>query len=213
MAEISKHVLALFGDSILDNAPYTRPEPDTTTHLQKALGDDWLVRCYARDGAVMSEVPGQVATLTKRPAVAVLSIGGNDLTPHISILEQPITSSGRVFDELDRIVQAFDREYSRVAESVARKAERTILCTIYEVQLEPSVFARRVRIPLAAINDRIIRTASRLDLEVLELRSICTEKSDFVQQIEPSARGAEKIARAIAAIVRGETLAKSTRIH
>lgn len=29
--------LVLLGDSILDNAPYGRPEPDTTTHLQRLL--------------------------------------------------------------------------------------------------------------------------------------------------------------------------------
>ena len=32
---MAAQILALFGDSILDNAPYTRPEPDTTTHLER----------------------------------------------------------------------------------------------------------------------------------------------------------------------------------
>ena len=86
---------------------------------------------------------------------------------------------------------------------MVQHADRVILCTIYEVQLEPPVFAKRVRVPLALLNDRILRTAARLGLDTLELRSICTEPADFVQQIEPSPQGAAKIAKAIAAVVRG----------
>lgn len=198
-------ILALFGDSIIDNAAYTGGRPDTTAHLQNLLGDDWNVRRYARDGGVIRDIPRQIAELNGRCDVAVLSVGGNDLTPHIGILEQPVRSSGAVFDQLDSIVQAFDREYMRVAETVAAKADRTILCTIYEVQLEPATFARRVRFPLAAVNDRIIRAALRLGLEVLELRAVCTEAGDFCQQIEPSGPGAEKIARAVAGAVHANT--------
>jgi hypothetical protein len=206
-------ILALLGDSILDNAPYTGSQPDTTSHLQRLIGDAWAVRRYARDGAVMRDVPRQLKEATERPGISVLSVGGNDLTPRIDILEKRVSSSGQVFDELGKIVEDFDREYSRVAELVRDNADRTILCTIYEVRLEPAVFARRVRIPLAAINDRIIRTAAHLGVEVLELRLVCTEPGDFVQQIEPSARGAAKIAHAIARIVRGEGTLASTRIH
>lgn len=177
------------------------------------LGDAWTVRRHARDGAVMSDIAHQLSESQDRPTVAVLSVGGNDLTPHIGILERPVSSSGRVFDDLDGIVQTFDREYSRVAAAVKAKADRTILCTIYEARLDPAPFARRVKVPLAAINDRIIRIAIRLGLEVLELRLICTDESDFVQQIEPSARGAEKIARAIAALVRADADLKTTTVY
>lgn len=210
---MTNKILALFGDSILDNAPYTASHPDTTSHLQHMLGDAWTVRRYARDGAVMRDIPRQLSESKERPAVAVLSVGGNDLTAHLGILEQRVSNSGAVFDQLDKIVEAFEREYVRVAEQVRDKAQRTILCTIYEVQLEPAVLARRARIPLAAINDRILRAAARLGVEVLELRFVCTEARDFVQQIEPSARGAEKIAHAIAGVVRGDANLASTRIH
>jgi lysophospholipase L1-like esterase len=209
----TSNVLALFGDSILDNAPYTAAEPDTTSHLQTMLGEKWTVRRYARDGAVMRDVSRQLKESTERPSIAVLSVGGNDLTPRIDILEKRVSSSGEVFDELDKIVDNFDREYAGVAESVRNKADRTILCTIYEVRLEPAAFARRVRIPLAAVNDRIIRTAARLGVEVLELRRVCTEPADFALQIEPSARGAEKIAHAIASVVRGDADLATTRIY
>jgi len=205
-------ILALFGDSILDNAPYTRPEPDTTAHLERLLGKEWAVRRFATDGATMRDVSGQLRGLSDRAAIAVLSVGGNDAIEHIGILEQPTANSGVVLEQLDAIGAAFQGQYESVARAVAERAKRVILCTIYEVRLEPAVFAKRVRVPLAVLNDRILRTAGKLGLDLLELRSICTEAGDFVQQIEPSPQGAAKIAKAIAAAVRGNGGLSSGRV-
>jgi lysophospholipase L1-like esterase len=209
---MSTRTLALLGDSILDNAPYTRPEPDTTSHLQRIMGAGWSVRRYARDGAVMADIPSQLRSLDGKPSVIVLSVGGNDLTRHIGILEQSARGNANVLDQLDAIAMGFERDYQRVAEAVSRNAERTILCTIYEVRLEPPALARRARIPLGVLNDRIIRIAAGLGLDVLELRSVCTEPTDFVLQIEPSARGAAKIGRAIAGTVTGDPRIHTARL-
>ncbi|HEX2180661.1 MAG TPA: hypothetical protein VHH10_00140, partial [Rubrobacteraceae bacterium] len=51
---------------------------------------------------------------------------------------------------------------------------------------------------LAVFNDCIIRAAFAHGLPLLDLRSVCTEEADYADPIEPSARGGEKIARAIA---------------
>jgi len=204
--------LALLGDSILDNAPYTRPEPDTTAHLKRLL-PEWSVQLLAQDGGVMGEVEAQLTRLESRPSVAVLSIGGNDATAHVGILEGRTTYSANMLEELLRITTDFGREYEAVARMVAEHAERVVLCTIYEVQLEPRRYAELVKVPLGLLNDQIIRVGARLGLDVLELRSICTEPADFVQQIEPSARGAEKIARAIAAMVTGGAGLATSRVY
>ncbi len=209
---MANQILALFGDSILDNAPYTRPEPDTTAHLQRLLGEDWSVRRFATDGATMRDVAGQLRGLPDRAEVAVLSIGGNDAIEHIEILEQPAANSGMVLEHLDGIAAAFQGQYAGVVKAVVERAKRVILCTIYEVRLEPPAFAKRVRVPLAVLNDRIFRTAAKLGLDILELRSVCTESTDFVQQIEPSAQGAAKIAKAIASAVRGNGGLSSGRV-
>ena len=194
--------LALLGDSILDNAPYTGLEPDTATHLQRLLEPDWDVRLLARDGAVMRDVPHQLRRLGGRPDLAVLSIGGNDAIEHIGLLDRHASGSAEVLDELLGIVDAFARNYEEVARAVAERAERTLLCTIYDVRLEPARYARLVRVPVALLDDVIIRTGARLGLDVLDVRSVCTHDADFVLQIEPSAQGAAKIAAAIAAAAR-----------
>ena len=193
--------VVLLGDSILDNAPYTVPHPDTTAHLSRKLGSGWSVERLAEDGAIMSDIGGQLSRLEGRAEVAVLSIGGNDLIAHIGVLDRPASRSSEVLRDLASIAEAFTSSYQAVAAAVADRAERVILCTVYEVQLEPVPYAKLARVPLAVLNDRIVRTGTRLRLDVLELRSVCTEPADFVLQIEPSAKGAEKIASAIAEAV------------
>lgn len=197
--------LVLLGDSILDNYPYTMPELDTTAHLNRILAPAWSAELLAVDGATMDRVASQLDRLDGRPDVAVLSIGGNDMTSHVDLLMRRDTSAAEVFEELLTIADEFAEQYERVASAVAGRAQRTVLCTIYEVQLEPPIAARLVRVPLGVINDRISRIGSQLGLEVLELRSVCTVPEDFVYQIEPSAQGAAKIASAIAALVRNES--------
>lgn len=209
---MGKRTLVLLGDSILDNAPYTAPEPDTTAHLERLLGPQWAVRRIARDGATMRDVSRQLAEMKERPSIAVLSVGGNDAMEHVELLERPATSTGEVLEDLLAVAEAFGHEYGLIAKAVAQRAERTVLCTIYEVQLEPAIFALRARVPLALLNDRILGAAAGIGADVLELRSVCTEVADFVRQIEPSPQGAAKIAQAIAAVVTGNDGLRSGRV-
>jgi lysophospholipase L1-like esterase len=204
--------LVLLGDSILDNEPYTRPAPHTAAHLSGMLRCDWTVGLLARDGARMSDVGAQLARLGARPSLAVLSIGGNDVTGHLGLLERRSTSAAELLSELLAIAEQFARGYEAVARAVAQRAERTLLCTIYEVPLEPPILGRLARVPLSLLDDRIIRIGARLGIDVLELRSVCTEPGDFVSQIEPSARGAEKIARAIAGTIQTGPGLRSGRV-
>lgn len=209
---MAQQTVLLLGDSILDNQPYTRGEPDTATHLRSLLGARWTVELLARDGATMSDMSSQLGRIPARDAVAFVSIGGNDLTQHLGLLTRT-TSAEAVLGELLEIADRFSLRYDEVARCVAAAVERTVLCTIYEVQLEPRPFAELVRVPLGVLNDRIIRIAGRLGLEVLELRDVCTAPSDFVMQIEPSAQGARKIADGIANVLREGTGVRTARIH
>lgn len=203
----------LVGDSILDNQPYTRPLPDTATHLRAALGEGWTVELLARDGAVMAEIPEQLQQVTSRDACAFVSIGGNDLTRHLSLLDRPSATAAELLGAVLHIADEFSATYEAAVRAVANRVARTVLCTIYEVQLEPPPFAELARVPLGVMNDRIIRTAARLGLEVLELRDVCTEPSDFVLQIEPSAQGARRIADAIADVLLDDAGTAAARIH
>ncbi|MCI0407259.1 MAG: hypothetical protein L0191_01635 [Acidobacteria bacterium] len=80
------------------------------------------------------------------------------------------------------------------------------------MRLEPPPYARHAHVALALLNDQIVRTSARLGVDVLDLRSVCTEPGDFVQQIEPSPQGAAKIARAIGAVLEGGRSLGSARV-
>jgi lysophospholipase L1-like esterase len=204
--------VVLLGDSILDNWPYTRPAPDTTSHLTRLLGPAWTVTRLAEDGATMSAMPRQLGQLARRPDWAVVSIGGNDATAHLGLFERRVSHATQVLGELAAIGDDFSRHYDAVLAAVCAAAERVVLCTIYEVRLEPAPLADLARVPLALLNDWIVRLGAARGLTVLDLRSVCTTDADFVLQIEPSAQGAEKIAAALAALLGGSTALRSARV-
>jgi lysophospholipase L1-like esterase len=210
---MKKRSVVLLGDSILDNGSYTDPEPDTTTHLQRILGDDWSVSRLAQDGAVMDGIRSQLERLKGRPDVAVLSVGGNDVIRHAEVIGRPDAAAESVLTAMLGITENFGRQYEKVAQEVGVRAERTVLCTIYEVQLHPPLLARLARVPLSMLNDRIIRAGARHGVDVLDLRSVCTEPSDFVKQIEPSPQGAAKIAAAIAGVLQESESLGSGRLY
>ena len=56
---------------------------------------------------------------------------------------------------------------------------------------------------LTFFNDVIIRQAITRKLSFIDLRQICDAPEDYVQSIEPSEKGGEKIAAAIAELLAG----------
>jgi hypothetical protein len=79
----------------------------------------------------------------------------------------------------------------------------TALCTFYDANY-PALQGTVVRAALALFNDVITRAAFARGLPLIDLRLICSDPADYANPIEPSARGGEKIARAIAALLRAE---------
>jgi hypothetical protein len=193
--------VALLGDSILDNSPYTAPEPDTSECLQRGLGSRWTVDLLARDGSTMADLRFQLSHLSAATDAAVLSIGGNDAVGHIAILDEQVTNSGEVLAQLGSITDDFRARYRKVLAEVRPRVRRLIVCTIYEPPLADELTAQLARVPLTLLNDQIIQEALRAEVDVLDLRTVCTEPSDFVKQIEPSPSGARKIAAAIQAVL------------
>jgi len=196
--------LLLLGDSTIDNKPYVGRAPDTTAHLQEILGTDWQVTRLARDGAVMHDVSNQLRHISDSADVAVLSVGGNDAIGYVPLLESKRVDSRAYLGSLRSMSESFAESYKAALAQVAPIADRLITCTIYEARIgDPETFSL-ARVALSILNDRIFRASAEVGADILDLRTVCTEDSDFVMQIEPSAEGAEKIARAIAAVLQGE---------
>ena len=199
MTKRPNHIV-LLGDSIFDNAAYTRGAPDVVTYLRQLLPRSWQATLCAVDGATTVGLAAQLAPVPAAATHLVIAIGGNDALQNSDLLSLRVASSAgtpKIF--ADRIT-AFEREYRAAITQAMTLERRTAICTVYNGALEPER-ATIARVALALFNDVILRTAVDLRLDALELRSICTKPGDYANPIEPSGEGGLKIARAISRLV------------
>ncbi|CAN5794382.1 hypothetical protein BH23GEM6_BH23GEM6_01950 [soil metagenome] len=70
------------------------------------------------------------------------------------------------------------------------------LCAIYGARVA-DVGMQIPRIPPGATHLVLSVGAAAADLQVIELRQVCTEQDDYANPLEPSVQGGEKIAMAI----------------
>ena len=193
------HVV-LLGDSIFDNRAYTRGGPDVVTQLRELLPAPWRATLCAVDGATTGAIGRQLRGVPPDASHLVISIGGNDALQNSDLLELRVSSSAQTLRAFAERLTVFERAYrGAIVEALALGRDTTV-CTVYNGALEPDR-AVIARVGLALFNDVIVRTAIDLRLNLIELRSICTEAGDYANPIEPSSRGGLKIARGIAAVV------------
>jgi lysophospholipase L1-like esterase len=192
--------IVLLGDSIFDNAAYVRGGPDVVTQLAALLPAGWRATLAAVDGAVISGVERQLARVPADATHLVVSAGGNDALGHADLLERRASSSAEVLGALADAATAFEGRYRRMLDVVTARGLPVTLCTIYNGNLGPPM-QRLATVALAVFNDAILRLGAERALRVIELRLVCTEAADYANPIEPSVRGGEKIARAIAGAV------------
>jgi hypothetical protein len=192
--------IVLLGDSIFDNSAYTNGAPDVVTHLRRLLPQSWEATLCAVDGALTAGLAAQLACVPIDAAHLVISIGGNDALQNSDLLTLRVASSAQALQIFADRITVFEQRYRAAIAHAMSLKRHTALCTIYNGALEPER-AAIARVGLALFNDAILRTAVDLGLDVLELRSICTEPGDYANPIEPSGLGGLKIARAVTRLV------------
>jgi lysophospholipase L1-like esterase len=196
------HII-LLGDSIFDNGVYVPGEPDVVKQLRAILPSGWTAGLLAADGAVTRSVASQ---LTRVPADAthlVVSVGGNDALGESHILSSPARTVGEAVMMLAEAQERFAGNYAYMLEGVLGLGLPTALCTIYDTP-SSAPNHRIIRSALSLFNDVITRAAFGNALPLIDLRLICSEDEDYANPIEPSAKGGEKIAGAIAGLITGD---------
>jgi hypothetical protein len=199
MTQQHRHIV-LLGDSIFDNAAYTRGAPDVVAHLRVLLPPGWQATLRAVDGATTSGLRQQLHRVPADASHLVIAVGGNDALQNMDLLSLRVTSSAEALVMFAERVSAFEHAYREAIQGAAALGRPTAVCTVYNGALEKSI-ATVARLGLALFNDAILRTAVDLRLDAVELRAICTEPGDYANPIEPSGQGGLKIARAIARAV------------
>ncbi len=102
---------------------------------------------------------------------------------------------------LAAIREQFGRSYRAMLEAVLALGLPTAVCTIYDASYPEAQHQRLVVTALTVFNDCITREAFARGLPLIDLRLLCDRKEDYANPIEPSVRGGEKIAAAIAHLV------------
>jgi lysophospholipase L1-like esterase len=202
--------VALLGDSIFDNRVYVAPAPDVREQLRNQLGTNWRVSLVAVDGHVTNDVRDrQIARVPDETSHIVISVGGNDALGRASILAESARSVAEAVGRLAEAQARFARSYGEMVDAVLTLGLPTAVCTIYDANY-PEPQRRLVVSALSLFNDAITRAAFARGLDVIDLRLICDDPADYANPIEPSARGGEKIARAIAGLVRSGRAERSS---
>jgi hypothetical protein len=199
MGPTATHVV-LLGDSIFDNGAYTGGEPDVVTHLRESLPGGWHATLCAVDGATTADLAAQLPQIPPSGSHVVVAVGGNDALRNIDLLSMRVSSSTEALRMFAARAAQFEVSYRAAIQEVVELNFKTCVCTIYNGALD----AERATIARAALtlfNDVIMRTAIDFRVDLLELRSICTEPADYANPIELSGRGGRKIALAVANVV------------
>jgi hypothetical protein len=190
------HVV-LLGDSIFDNAAYVAGAPDVVRQVRQRLSQGSKATLAAVDGSKIGDVRRQLRRVPADATHLVVSVGGNDALGSSDFLSAPARSAAEALSSLADIGDTFERGYLAMLTDVLAHELPTAICTIYYPRF-PDVALQKVAVAaLAVFNDCIVRAAFAHGLPLLDLRLICTEEADYANSIEPSARGGEKIARAI----------------
>jgi lysophospholipase L1-like esterase len=190
------HII-LLGDSIFDNAAYTRGGPAVIDQLRDQLAEGWRATLLAVDGAMTADVTQQLACLPPDATHLILSIGGNDALDASGFVSAPASSVGAVLQQMYDIEARFAATYAATLDAVLARRLPTAVCLVYDPNFPDPATQAAMTMGLQLFNDAILRAAVRRGLPVLDLRHICTTPQDFANEIEPSSAGAAKIACAI----------------
>jgi len=196
------HVV-LLGDSIFDNAAYTRGGPDVISQVREYLPPGWQATLLAVDGSITEDVPKQLSRLTPDATHLVLSAGGNDALSHLGLFDIAVDRVARSLSALAEISLEFEQKYRRTVAACMQPKLPLTICTIYNGCSPDREFQRQASTALMVFNDVILRAGIEFGLTMIDLRFVCSLPEDYANPIEPSSIGGAKIARCIVSLVSG----------
>ena len=200
VAASGKHVV-LLGDSVFANQAYTEGAPDVAAQLKKLLPEGWQVTLLAADTATNADIAVQLAQLPEGASHLVVSVGGDNTLGLEALFKNDADSVEDALDALAEIRDAFAESYRRMLDGVLARKLPTAISTIHDSRYSDAERNGIANTALAVYNDVITREAFARGLPLVDLRLILDEQADYANPIEPSAKGGEKIARAVATLL------------
>ena len=184
----------LLGDSILNNSSYVSHGKSVKDLLkQQLLPLSISVSSLAKDGATIQDVlQNQLPIihsqeyLNDSSTILFLSVGGNDILNYFIQSQQNANISSTLF------LQTIFHQYKILIQTIQKRMNRArlVLLDIYFPQHSTEFLSI-----LQDWNQFLVRicSSSSSSCSVLPIHKILKEPGDFVQEIEPSEKGGEKI--------------------
>lgn len=179
----------LMGDSILNNNSYVPDGQGIATLLKKQTPHGHVVN-LAKNDAIMPQIPPQIDKLRELDSkyndsntIIFLSVGGNDILMTYENHEKP---------DFDSMIE----EYKKLVDSikiVASKAKLYLVDLYFPRNEENQIFWPII----TEWNNKLSKYAQDNNVSIFKVSSILTEPDDFVNQIEPSATGGQKMVDAM----------------
>lgn len=195
--------VALLGDSTIHNDSYVPQGHTVLDYVFDAMDKKVNVTRYARDGAVMDSIAGQLEEVDwENTTHMVVSISGNDLLGiRFQVYQQQCGSVRDALVFLDAVKQKFSEAYEQLAMGLQRLCEKhdveLALCTVYRGNAYTESDQMCNRTAVAVFNSVITGVAMDLGLAVIDNYTLFSEDEDFANPIEPSAQGGWKFAQAV----------------
>jgi hypothetical protein len=161
--------IVLVGDSIFDNARYTKGGPDVIAQVRQLVPAGWQASLLAVDGSTTESVPEQLNNLPSDASHLVLSVGGNDAIMNADVLRMPAQSTGHALQALHDVSQKFYRSYRSAVAACVQSGLPVTICTVYNGCFPDPEYQRLISTALMVFNDVILRVGIEHGLTMIDL--------------------------------------------
>ena len=193
-AGVISHIV-LLGDA-LGNMPYIRDRGpgQLESRLLPDLKHEWRLTLIRADD-VINRSP--LAQFPSDASHIVISVEGNRAIAASGLLDGRPESYEDALARLSFAADQFETVMHSLIQTALRARLPVAVCTMFPPHLQNPVQQRAASTALAIFNDRIIRQAIETQIPVADLRTACTEASDYSPQGLLSRSGLTKVAALI----------------
>jgi len=187
------HVV-LLGDSVLDNKSYIQAgETDVSTQLASLLGDAHQVTVCAVDGSMTVDIGDQLGNIPDDVTHLIVSMGGNNLVDQLAYADAPANTTTESMIILGALSEQFRKNYRESLQDILKLGLPTIVCNMHNPPFNDDTVLTVAVTALQTFNDCIFQEVVQAGFPLIEMRSVCADKSDFADVIALSATGGQKL--------------------
>lgn len=186
----SNKTIILLGDSMLENKYYVKEGKSILSFLKESFDK---IYSFAVDRTIITGIYQQIKkipqNLNTKDTYIFLSVGGND------IIER--AQSGSTTENIDTIFE----DYMKIVELLKTKMfhSKIVLLTLYyPANKDYHLYYGMIK----DWNQKLESFALRNEMQVIKTNQILSDPSDFINNIEPSELGGEKLAESIVNVFR-----------